>query len=146
MICAGIDSGSRALKVVLLDEDQHLKGRICRPQSMCDADYPRQVLDELLGQIGASRAEVASVVATGYGRHRVAFADDAITEITCHARGVHMLLPRAKSIIEIGGQDCKYIELAQPTNSTEPVILTQRLNDICAAGTGAFLEQQASIL
>lgn len=142
MIVAGIDSGSRALKVVLLEaETNRPLASACRPQMMRRADLADEVLSESLASCGMPREYVAGVVATGYGRHRVAFADDAITEITCHARGVRHLVPGVRSIIEIGGQDSKVIRLA-PTGKVRDFVM----NDRCAAGTGRFLEMVADLL
>jgi predicted CoA-substrate-specific enzyme activase len=84
---------------------------------------------------------VTYVVATGYGRINVPFADKQITEITCHARGVGYLLPEARTVIDIGGQDCKGIKLNDNGKVVDFV-----MNDKCAAGTGRFLEVTAEEL
>jgi predicted CoA-substrate-specific enzyme activase len=81
------------------------------------------------------------VIATGYGRHAIRFADTTVTEITCHARGVHRLAPDARTIIEIGGQDSKVISLEDGGR-----VRDFAMNDRCAAGTGRFLEMVASRL
>ncbi len=81
------------------------------------------------------------MVATGYGRNTVRFADTTITEITCHARGVHHVAPDARTIIEIGGQDSKVIHLEDGGR-----VRDFAMNDRCAAGTGRFLEMVAARL
>jgi predicted CoA-substrate-specific enzyme activase len=81
------------------------------------------------------------VVATGYGRESLGFADSTVTEITCAARGAHLTDPRARTVIDIGGQDSKAIRL-----HAEGYPLDFALNDRCAAGTGRFLEVMAGAL
>ena len=88
-----------------------------------------------------SRGDVASVVATGYGRGSIDFADKTVTEITCHAVGARRLFPEAMSVIDIGGQDSKLIRLS-PNGRVEDFAM----NDKCAAGTGRFLEVMARAL
>ena len=96
-----------------------------------------KVMEEALAQARLSFDDITYVVATGYGRINVPFADKQITEISCHARGVGYLLPTAKTVIDIGGQDCKGIKL----NNGRAVDFV--MNDKCAAGTGRFLELMA---
>jgi predicted CoA-substrate-specific enzyme activase len=98
-----------------------------------------ELYDRTLRQAGLARADVGAIVATGYGRTRVPFASTTITEITCHARGVHHLMPDTRTIIEIGGQDSKVIFLEDGGR-----VRDFAMNDRCAAGTGRFLEMVAS--
>jgi (R)-2-hydroxyacyl-CoA dehydratese activating ATPase len=142
MVVAGIDAGSRAIKVVLWDT---IAARVLA-QGVCDqggeqARLAEEVFEGVLRQTGLSRAQVVGVVATGYGRNRVAFASTTVTEITCHARGVHHLDPAARSIVEIGGQDSKVIRLEGGGQ-----VRDFAMNDRCAAGTGRFLEVLATRL
>ncbi|MCU0845994.1 MAG: acyl-CoA dehydratase activase, partial [Spirochaetes bacterium] len=88
-----------------------------------------------------ARSEVDRIVATGYGRNSVSFADSSITEITCHAAGAHYLNPRIRSIIDIGGQDSKTISVDDAGR-----VKDFAMNDKCAAGTGRFLEVMARAL
>ena len=81
------------------------------------------------------------VISTGYGRRAVKCANEAVTEISCHARGVNLLKPEAKTVIDIGGQDSKVIEIEGKGNIGNFV-----MNDKCAAGTGRFLEVMAKVL
>ncbi len=139
MICAGIDAGSRAIKVVLFDHTQaQVIGSGITDQGVEQPRLAETVYDETLRKAGLGRAQIHAVVATGYGRNRVAFADTTITEITCHARGVHHVAPEARSIIEIGGQDSKVIRLEDGGR-----VRDFAMNDRCAAGTGRFLEMLA---
>jgi predicted CoA-substrate-specific enzyme activase len=99
------------------------------------------LFEKLLQQAALKRSRISSVVATGYGRNAIRFADTTITEITCHARGVRWLAPDARSIIEIGGQDSKVISLEEGGR-----VRDFAMNDRCAAGTGRFLEMVAARL
>jgi predicted CoA-substrate-specific enzyme activase len=142
MICAGIDGGSRAIKVVVLDG---ATGKILasgvRDQGVQHDRLATGLLDELLASAGLARADLARIVATGYTRNVISAADVTITEITCHAAGVRHVAPDAATIVEIGGQDSKLLRLAD--NGT---VRDFAMNDRCAAGTGRFLEMVAGQL
>ena len=129
MICAGIDAGSRTLKIVLVDADRVRQGLRPRPRSARASDPAETVasgvvdqgidqdrlaldlLEKLLHEQGLRRDDVRAVVATGYGRKLVRTADTTITEITCQARGVRHSVPDARTIVDIGGQDSKLVRL-----------------------------------
>ncbi|MEX0774173.1 MAG: acyl-CoA dehydratase activase [Phycisphaeraceae bacterium] len=136
MICAGIDAGSRAIKIVLMDVVQ---GRALAAdmvdQATDQAAHARQLFDRLLDDSGLAIDDVGFIVATGYARHLLAFAHKTVTEITCHARGVRQHVPEVRSVIEIGGQDSKVIRLDEQGRVEDFT-----MNDRCAAGTGCFLE------
>ena len=142
MLCGGIDAGSRSIKVVLFDTEQAriLATRIA-DQGVDQKRLAEELYDRALRDAGIDRPQVACVVATGNGRNVVPFADTTITEITCHARGVHHVVPEARTIIEIGGQDRKVIHLEEGGR-----VRDFAMNDRCAAGTGRFLEMVASRL
>jgi len=136
MICAGIDAGSRAIKVVLIDAaglDVIASG--ITDQGVRQDALATELFDRVLASRGLSRGDVARTVATGYARNIVSLADTVITEITCHACGVHHLVPEARTVIEIGGQDSKVLHL-----DTGGGVRDFAMNDRCAAGTGRFLE------
>jgi predicted CoA-substrate-specific enzyme activase len=139
VIYAGIDAGSRAIKIVLIDSGDRRVAAAGTADQGTDQDARAQRLYErLLAESGRERADVAWVVATGYGRSIVSMADTTVTEITCHARGVRHLVPDAATIIDIGGQDSKLIKL-DPSGAVRDFAM----NDRCAAGTGCFLEMVA---
>ena len=138
MITAGIDAGSRALKVVLYDADTK-EG--LADQSIDQHGLAEELLETLLRERGLAREALGRVVATGYGRNLIRFADTTVTEITCHARGVRHVAPDAMTIIEIGGQDSKLIRLDAKGN-----VRDFNMNDRCAAGTGRFFEVVATRL
>jgi predicted CoA-substrate-specific enzyme activase len=136
MITAGIDAGSRTLKVLLWDSRTQtiLATRLC-DQSTNQQDRARWLFERLLNEAGIERRQVTAVAATGYGRGLVDISDTTITEITCHAVGTAHLHPQAATVIDIGGQDSKLIRLDEEGKVRDFV-----MNDRCAAGTGHFLE------
>ena len=140
MIAAGVDIGSTASKVVLLEGDRILACRI-GPSSTNPARTAREIFAEALAQAGLSEAQADFIVGTGYGRAQVAFAHTNISELSCHGRGAHFFLPAARTVIDIGGQDTKAICIDPAGN-----LLDFAMNDKCAAGTGRFLEMMARTL
>ncbi len=142
MIVAGIDGGSRTIKVALLEttSGQVIGTALC-DQGIDQNRLAEELLGQTLAQHGVARASLAAVLATGYARHLMTFAGRKVTEITCQARGVSHLCPGARSIIEIGGQDSKLVRLE--ANGT---VDDFAMNDRCAAGTGRFLEMMAGRL
>jgi predicted CoA-substrate-specific enzyme activase len=142
MICAGIDAGSRTIKVVLIDTvKRSVVGRAVTDQGVDQAVLAGELLDQALGLAGLSRSVLSRSVATGYGRDALEWADRTVTEITCHGRGVRAEVPQARTIIDIGGQDSKLLRLGDGGEVYDFV-----MNDRCAAGTGRFLELVAGRL
>ena len=142
MICAGIDAGSRAIKIVLINADNlEIVGKGLTDQGVEQNRIASELFDHVMDNSGVNRKDVTSIVATGYGRNAVSIADTTITEITCHAVGVHHLIPEAKTVIDIGGQDSKLLRLNSSGKVRDFV-----MNDRCAAGTGRFLEVVAQRL
>ena len=136
---AGVDVGSVSTEAVLFDGQ--IRGQVIMPSGGVPRVAGERALAGVLEQAGVARAEVARIVATGYGRASLAFADKAVTEITCHARGAHFLDPATEMVIDIGGQDSKVIVLE---GDGTPVDFA--MNDKCAAGTGRFLEVMSRTL
>jgi predicted CoA-substrate-specific enzyme activase len=142
VICAGIDAGSRATKVVLVDGDRlDVVASGVVDQGVDQTGIASELLTSLLETHAVSREAVGRIVATGYGRSIIRFADTTVTEITCHAVGVRHVVPDAATIIDIGGQDSKLIRL-EPNGRVRDFVM----NDRCAAGTGRFLEVVAARL
>lgn len=139
LIVAGVDIGSTMTKVVLMNSE--IITSVIGPTGAEHRRLANKVMEQALSQAGLSFGDVGYVLATGYGRINVPFADKQITEITCHARGVHSLFPAARTIIEIGGQDSKAIKL-----DSMGKVANFAMNDQCAAGTGRFLEVIADVL
>jgi len=140
MLTVGIDVGSISTKAAVVED-----GRLIADSVILTGYNARlageKVFDDILEQNGLSRAAIDNIVATGYGRNSVTFADQAVTEITCHAAGAHCLDSGIRSVIDIGGQDSKAIAVS---DSGTP--LDFAMNDKCAAGTGRFLEVMARAL
>jgi (R)-2-hydroxyacyl-CoA dehydratese activating ATPase len=142
MLCAGVDAGSRTTKVVLLDGDSLDAVAMGVVGQGIDQDAVAAALFErLLGERGIARKQVRAVVGTGYGRKLIHFADKAVTEITCQAWGIRHSVPEARTILDIGGQDSKYVRL-----DGDAMVADFAMNDRCAAGTGRFLELLAAQL
>ena len=134
----GIDIGSTASKVVVEgDKKEHF----VLPTGWSSKETCEKIKNKLLEMGVDVTSDETKVVATGYGRIAVDFADHVITEITCHARGAHFLNPEVRTVIDIGGQDSKAIHLNEKGDVTDFV-----MNDKCAAGTGRFLEMMARTL
>lgn len=132
MIAVGIDCGSAACKGVLM-QDGIVINKQMLPTGWNPKETSRQILDHLLAESAVTRSD-AAVVATGYGRVGIDFADRTVTEITCHALGADYLLPGVRTVIDIGGQDSKVISVSNGK------VTSFQMNDKCAAGTGRFLE------
>jgi predicted CoA-substrate-specific enzyme activase len=142
MVYAGIDAGSRTIKIVLLDGKTHkVLASGSADQGVEQEALAQALLERLLQEKGLRRRDVARTIATGYGRNIIRFADTTITEITCHARGVHHQSPKARTVVEIGGQDSKLLKLDE-----NGAVRDFAMNDRCAAGTGRFLEMVATRL
>lgn len=142
MIGCGIDAGSRTIKLVLYDREKKEVLAANLLDSQLDKDEPALELFRcVLKNARRRRKDITKIISTGYGREGIAFADETVTEITCHARGVRHFVPEARTIIEIGGQDSKVTKLY-----TDGKIRDFAMNDRCAAGTGRFLEVVAKLL
>ena len=135
---AGVDIGSTMTKVVIMN--RAILASVIGPTGPEHRKLANRVMEEALAKAGLSFDEITYVVATGYGRINVPFADKQITEISCHARGVSYLLPGVRTVIDIGGQDSKGIKLSNGR------VVDFVMNDKCAAGTGRFLEVTAEEL
>ena len=134
-LVAGIDSGSTTTKAVVLDRQNKIIASSLLPTGADSREASRRALSKVLDEIGVARSDLAFVVATGYGREIAGEARGTVTEITCHARGVHALLNPVRTIIDIGGQDSKAIRI-----NGQGRVQDFAMNDKCAAGTGRFLE------
>ena len=137
---AGIDIGSRAAKAVVMKDSSILSSVIgdTGPESV-KTSY--MTIKEVLKRAGLSLDDVEYIVATGYGRVLVPFANENISEISCHARGINWYFPSVRTILDMGGQDCKAISCDANGRVTNFI-----MNDKCAGGTGRFLEMIAEVL
>ncbi|MFZ5351477.1 MAG: acyl-CoA dehydratase activase [Bacillota bacterium] len=134
----GIDVGSVSTDAVLMDENSQV---VCYSITKSGFDHKaaiEQAINEVCSKSGITRSQIKNVVGTGYGRRNVQGASKAVTEISCHAMGIHFLNPDIKTVIDIGGQDSKVIHV-----SDDGFVETFIMNDKCAAGTGRFLDVMA---
>ena len=137
---AGIDIGSTMTKVVLIDTAESILSSIKGPTGPEHRRLANEVMRTALEQANLKLDDISYIVATGYGRVNVPFADDQITELSCHARGVYSLFPNVTTAIDIGGQDAKCMKIKKGK------LVDFAMNDKCAAGTGRFLEVTAATL
>ena len=137
----GCDVGSTYTKCVILDEtgkivsDVTIRSRINAEKSSAEA--LRLCCEKVAGL--ENPQGLSYLIGTGYGRNKVPSADENISEISCHAMGVHVTDPSIKAIIDIGGQDVKGIAI-----DTDGTVKNFAMNDKCAAGTGRFFEAMAN--
>lgn len=140
MLTCGVDIGARTIDIVLFDGAQVLKSCVVDTGAF-PKENAMKAFENILFKTGVEAAAIKRVVATGYGRNYFELANRAATEILCHARGVALLFPSARTIIDIGGQDSKMIEVGAGGK-----VLNFVMNDRCAAGTGKFIEMVAHTL
>ena len=135
MIVGGCDIGSTTGKAVVMKDGEIVSSSII-PSKTKPELTAREAMDEALKQAGLSGVgDLDYVIGTGYGRLKVPFANENISEISCHARGANWLCPTVRTVVDIGGQDCKVMSIDEQGKVIEFV-----MNDRCAAGTGKFFE------
>ncbi len=136
----GCDVGSTYTKCVILNENGDMVANITKKSKINPVKSADQVLEGAVEQVEdlSSARDLAYLVGTGYGRNKVPFADENISEISCHAMGVHVTDPSVRAIIDIGGQDVKGIAV-----DSDGTVKNFAMNDKCAAGTGRFYETMA---
>ena len=135
---AGIDVGSTYTKAVVLDRQRRIVGRAIEPTGFKLDAVAEETLARALAEARAERAQISYLVATGIGRHQVTSADTQVTDLTAAARGAMFLFPLTRTVLDVGGQTMKASRLEANAS-----VKSFRLNDKCAAGTGAFLEKTA---
>jgi len=138
---AGVDVGSTQTKAVIIDDDGVIVGRALIDTGANVVEAAQNSFAKALGEAGLGEADVGYVIGTGYGRYRVTFGDDQITEISCHGRGAVHMFPETRTVIDMGGQDTKAIKVS-PIGEIDDF----SMNDKCAAGTGRFLGAASSAL
>ncbi len=135
---AGIDVGSTYTKAVILDGDGEIAARAMLSTGCRLAEAATQAYEQALALSGLTERDIAYVASTGFGRYQVAFRDVQVTDITAQARGARYLFPATKTVLDVGGQTMKASRLDERGK-----VVSFRVNDKCAAGTGAFLEKTA---
>ncbi len=136
----GCDSGSTYTKCVIIDENGKMVANVTLRSRINSVLSAEDALNQAIAQVPElkSAKDLSYLVGTGYGRNKVPFADENISEISCHAMGIHVTDPNVKAIIDIGGQDVKGIAIDK-----DGTVLNFAMNDKCAAGTGRFFEAMA---
>ncbi len=135
----GCDVGSTYTKCVILDENGKIVADVTNRSKINPVQSAEIALKDACDQVEDLTPEkLTYLIGTGYGRNKVPFADENISEISCHAMGVHVTNPSVKAIIDIGGQDVKGIAI-----DTDGTVKNFAMNDKCAAGTGRFFEAMA---
>ena len=136
-----MDVGSLSTDVVIIDANGKVMSGVVAPTGVNGSEAAEMAFDQALSETGISRENIESITATGYGRASVTFATGKTTEISCHGVGAHKLFPQTRTVIDIGGQDSKVIQV-----DNQGRMLDFSMNDKCAAGTGRFLEVMADRL
>ena len=140
MIVAGIDVGGKNIHTVIMKNGDIL-AKAEAPSGIKKGEAAEQLYNETLKQAKLKREDVARVVATGSAAQRVAFADGVIPDATADARGVIRLVPSARTIIDVGGEEGRAIKI-----SPEGKVMDFAINEKCAAGTGTFVDTMARAL
>lgn len=140
MITLGVDIGSLSGKAVILKDNEILSWDLILtgPDSI---ETGTTVTNNALEKAGLDLADMDFIVSTGYGRIVIPFADKNISEISCHARGAHYIFPSVRTILDMGGQDCKAIRCDENGKVTDFI-----MNDKCAAGAGRSMGIMADLL
>ncbi len=140
MVVAGCDVGSLTSKAVIMENGRIVNSAIikskARPWESAD-----EVMEKALSDTDKSMNDIKYAIGTGYGREKIKFVNESLSEISCHGKGAQWIVPTARTVIDIGGQDCKVMKLDENAN-----IDKFNTNDKCASGTGRFLEVMADIL
>lgn len=140
MLTCGVDIGARSIDIVLFDGAQVIESCVVDTGAFPQQNA-RNAYENILSAVGVTASDIDRIVATGYGRNYFEEANRVATEILCHAKGVAYLFSSVRTIIDIGGQDSKMIEV-----NASGKVLNFMMNDRCAAGTGKFIEIVANTL
>jgi predicted CoA-substrate-specific enzyme activase len=140
MIVAGVDVGSLSAEAVILRDGEIIAAEIIgvKPSPVASSTA---VMEQALAAAGLSLDDIEHCVSTGYGRDKIPFAERSLSEISCHGKGAHWCHSSIRTIIDIGGQDCKAIRI-----DDEGDLVDFKMNEKCAAGTGRFMEIIAKVL
>ena len=140
MYTLGIDIGSTTSKGIILKDGKEIISQAFI-HAGTGTDGPEYVYEQLLTQGKLSANEIAYIISTGYGRKTFPLANNNMSELSCHAKGTVFLFPQARTVIDIGGQDAKVLQIDENGKMVNFV-----MNDKCAAGTGRFLDVMAQVL
>jgi predicted CoA-substrate-specific enzyme activase len=135
----GIDVGSTASKCVILKDGKEIISKSLIPVGT-GTSGPSRAISEVLNNVNMKKEDMAYILATGYGRNSIDWVDQQMSELSCHARGAYFVFPDVHTVIDIGGQDVKVIQIENGA------MVNFQMNDKCAAGTGRFLDVMARVL
>ena len=136
----GIDIGSTASKCVMLSDGKELVAKSLVSVG-AGTSGPQRAITQVLESAGKTREDMSYILATGYGRNSMLeLADHQMSELSCHAKGAAFLFPEVHTVVDIGGQDVKVLQIENG------VMTNFVMNDKCAAGTGRFLDVMARVL
>lgn len=135
---AGIDIGSTYTKAVILSDDNEIIAKAIEPTGFKLGEIAEKVYQTILKEAKLKADDVSYIISTGFGRHQAALSDTQVTDLTASARGANFFFPNTRTVLDIGGQTMKASRLTETAK-----VKSFRLNDKCAAGTGAFLEKTA---
>lgn len=138
---AGVDVGSNTAEACILDQDGNIKASHIIPVRPVPEKSAKEVFYLSLASSGIRKEQIGLCFSTGYGRNNIYFSEDNVSEISCHGRGAHFLNNRIRTIVDVGGQDCKVIRIDR-----NGFLEDFTMNDKCAAGAGRFLELMAKKL
>ena len=140
MITAGCDVGSLTAKAVVM-KDGRVAGSAVIKSGRKPWESAENVFEQALALSGISRHGVEFIIGTGYGREKISFVNETASELACHGKGAKWAMPSVRTVIDIGGQDCKAIRVDHKGDLEKFIT-----NDKCASGTGRFLEVMAKVL
>jgi predicted CoA-substrate-specific enzyme activase len=142
-LAAGVDVGSTQTKAVIMRDNGQcaIAARTLVPTGANVRRAAETAFHECCQAAQCDPSSIGFVVGTGYGRYNISFGNAQMTEISCHARGAHYIFPGTRTVIDMGGQDCKAIALG-PDGDVRDFVM----NDKCAAGTGRFLGNAADVM
>ncbi|MGW8115541.1 (R)-2-hydroxyglutaryl-CoA dehydratase activase HgdC [Caproicibacterium sp. NSD3] len=135
----GIDVGSTASKCVILKDGKEIISKSLIPVGT-GTSGPSRAISNVLDDVNMKKEDMAYILATGYGRNSIDWVDQQMSELSCHARGAYFVFPDVHTVIDIGGQDVKVIQIENGA------MVNFQMNDKCAAGTGRFLDVMARVL
>jgi len=135
----GIDIGSTASKCVILKDGKEIAAKALSDVG-AGTSGPQRAIDAVLADAGMTKEDMNYILATGYGRNTFDRAHQQMSELSCHAKGAHFLFPDVHTVIDIGGQDVKVMQIENGA------MVNFQMNDKCAAGTGRFLDVMAKVL
>lgn len=136
----GVDIGSTASKCIILKNGSDIVASDIISVG-AGTSGPERVIAQVLEKADKKIEEIDKIVATGYGRNTLTIADKQMSELSCHAKGARFIFPNVRTLIDIGGQDAKALQI-----SSNGRLMNFVMNDKCAAGTGRFLDVMSNVL